>query len=196
MSTPSHRRNFVEYPLAALAAAFAFGVLLSSLTYASLKLCLTLAALASVSAIISTLKRHAYASYFVIIALAFAGASLASIEARDARSDSRLRTLYERGLFEPGEPVELTGVVEHAPEYAPDGLLFDVRIERVRARNVERECVGHVEFFAPVADARRVCASRLCSCAPRDSEIPASLRPTNSSHNATSTRGPQSRALF
>jgi competence protein ComEC len=154
MSTPSHRRNFVEYPLAALAAAFAFGVLLSSLTSASLKLCLTLAALASVSAIISTLKRHASASYFVLLALAFAGASLASIEARDARTDSRLRTLYERGLIEPGEPVELTGVLERAPEYAPDGLLFDVRVERVRARSVERECVGRVEFFAPVADAR------------------------------------------
>jgi competence protein ComEC len=154
MSTPSHRRNFAEYPLAALAAAFAFGVLLSSLTHASLKLCLTLAALASVSAIISTLKSHASISYFVIIALAFAGASLASIEARDARADSRLRTLYERGLIEPGEPVELTGVLERAPEYAPDGLLFDVRVERVRARGVERECAGRVELFAPVADAR------------------------------------------
>jgi competence protein ComEC len=154
MSTPSHRRNFAEYPLAALAAAFAFGVLLSSLTHASLELCLTLATLASVSAIISTLKTHASASYFVIIALAFAGASLSSIEARDARADSRLRTLYERGLIEPGEPVELTGVLERAPEYAPDGLLFDVRVERVRARSVERECEGRVEFFAPVADAR------------------------------------------
>jgi competence protein ComEC len=154
MSTPSHRRNFGEHPLAALAAAFAFGVLLSSLTSASLKLCLTLAALASVSAIIATLKSHASASYFVIIALAFAGASLASIEARDTRADSRLRTLYERGVIEPGEPVELTGVLERAPEYAPDGMLFDVRVERVRARSVERECVGRVEFFAPVADAR------------------------------------------
>jgi competence protein ComEC len=154
MSTPSHRRNFGEYPLAWLAASLALGVLLSSLTSASLKLCLTLAALAYASAIISTLKSHASASYFVIIALIFAGASLASIEARDARTDSRLRVLYERGVIAPGEPVELTGVLERAPEYAPDGLLFDVRAERVSFRNVERECAGRVEFFAPVVDAR------------------------------------------
>lgn len=154
MSTLPHRRNFSDYPLAALAASFAAGVLLSNLTHARLGLCLTLAALSSASAIVSTLKRHASASYFVLAVLVFAGASLASLEARDSRAGSRLRVLYERGLIEPGEPVEVTGVVERAPEYAPDGLLFDVRAERVRLRGIERECAGRVEFFAPIADER------------------------------------------
>src|SRR5205085_7458169 len=153
MSTLPHRRNFIEYPLAALAAAYAFGVLLSSFTSASLGLCLTLAALTSASAIVSTLKRHASASYFVLSAFIFAGATLASLEARDAHAESRLRVLYARGVITPGEPVEVTGVVERAPEYAPDGLLFDVRVERVSSRGVERVCTGRVEFFAPVADA-------------------------------------------
>jgi competence protein ComEC len=154
MSTLPHRRNFSDYPLAALAASFASGVLLSNLTHASLGPCLTLAALSSASAIVSTLKRHASASYFVLAALVFAGASLASLEARDSRAESRLRVLYERGHIAPGEPVEVTGIVERAPEYAPDGLLFDVRAERIRLRGVERECAGRVEFFAPIADAR------------------------------------------
>ncbi|HYY97524.1 MAG TPA: ComEC/Rec2 family competence protein, partial [Pyrinomonadaceae bacterium] len=154
MSTPSHRRNFGEYPLASLAAALAAGVLLSSLTDASLALCLTLGALTSVYAAVSTLKGRAYAPHLVAAAFVFAGASLASLEARDSHADSRLRVLYERGLIAPGEPAEVTGVIERAPEFAPDGLLFDVRAERVYSRGVGRECDGRVEFFAPVADAR------------------------------------------
>src|SRR5215207_1740553 len=154
MSTLSHRRNFGEHPLAWLAASFAAGVLLSSLTPVRVNLFLTLAALASFAALVSTLKRCTYTSHLILAAFALAGASLASLEARDARADSRLRTLYERGEIEPGEPVELTCVLERAPEYAPGGLLFDVRAERVRSRGVERECAGRVEFFAPVADAR------------------------------------------
>src|SRR6185369_13942847 len=70
------------------------------------------------------------------------------------RAESRLRVLYERGVIAPGEPVEVTGVVERAPESAPDGLLFDIRVERVNLRGAERECAGRVEFFAPIADAR------------------------------------------
>jgi competence protein ComEC len=154
MSTQPQGRNFGEYPLAAIAAALAFGVLFSSFTDARLSLYLTPAALAFVSATVSTLKRRASAPYFVLAAFVFAGAALASIEARDSQADSRLRTLYERGLIAPGEPAELTGVVERAPESAPDGLLFQVRAERIGARGVERECAGRVEFFAPVADAR------------------------------------------
>jgi competence protein ComEC len=154
MSTQPQRRNFGERPLAALAAAFAAGVLLSSNTPANHILYLTLAALAFASAIVSTLKAHASASYLVVVAFVFAGASLASLEARDSRAESRLRVLYEQGLIAAGEPVELTGVVERAPEYAPGGLLFDVRVERVSLRGVERECAGRAEFFAPVADAR------------------------------------------
>jgi competence protein ComEC len=128
--------------------------LLSSLTNAHVNLCLTLAALASLAALVSTLKRRTYTSYLILAAFVLAGATLASIEARDARAESRLRTLYERGAIEPGEPVEVTGVLERAPEYAPDGLLFDLRAERVRSRGAERACAGRVEFFAPVADAR------------------------------------------
>ena len=154
MSTLLHRRNYGEYPLAWLAASLAAGVLLSSLTDARLNLCLTLAALASLAALVSTPKRSTYTSYFILFAFVFAGASLASLEARDARADSRLRTLYERGVIEPDEPAEVTGTLERAPEYAPGGLLFDVRAGRVRSRGAERACAGRVEFFAPVADAR------------------------------------------
>ena len=154
MSTLPYRRNFGEYPLAALAASLALGILLSSLTSFSLTFCLTLAALVSIAALVSTLKRRSYTSHFILAAFLFAGATLASLEARDARSDSRLRALHERGVIEPGEPVEVTGTLERAPEYAPGGLVFDVRAERVRSRGVERACAGRVEFFGAVADAR------------------------------------------
>jgi competence protein ComEC len=160
MSTLPHKRNFAEYPLASLAASFAAGVLLSTLTSARLDVsvrlgvCLTLAGLTSFLAIVSTLKSHTSAPYLLLAAFLFAGASLASVEARESHAEPRLRVLYERGVIEPGEPVEVTGVIERAPESAPDGMLFDVSVERVNLRGVERACAGRVEFFAPAADAR------------------------------------------
>jgi competence protein ComEC len=154
MPQMSHRRNFGEYPLAALAVSLAAGVLLSSFTNAGLTLSLTLAALASFSAFVSAFKSRRLASSFVVAAFLFAGASLASIESRAAGGGSRLRLLYERGLMDAGEPTEVTGVVEREPESTPDGLLFDLRVESVRARGVERACAGRVEFFARAGSGR------------------------------------------
>jgi len=91
----------------------------------------------------------------MIILLAFAsvGASLAVVEGR-AVGGERVRRLYEEGRVASGDPVEITGVVARAPEFAPDGFYLALGVEHVRARGAELAATGAVELFAPVRDAR------------------------------------------
>src|SRR5437764_1329677 len=75
-------------------------------------------------------------------------------EARESEAESRLRSFYERGSPAPGEPVELTGVLERAPEIAPDGLVLALRVEGLRFKTEEHACAGRVELFGPSRESR------------------------------------------
>ncbi|MDT7689330.1 MAG: competence protein ComEC [Acidobacteriota bacterium] len=155
MSTAPHKPNFSAYPLAALAAAFASGVLFSHLNYAPPSTFIVIAALVSASALFAAIKkRDVAATLLLLLAFACAGALLSSVEAKAARAETRLLRFYERGEVAPGEPVEVTGVLEREPESAPDGLLLSLRVEALRYKTDERRCSGRVELFAPVRSAR------------------------------------------
>src|SRR2546423_14211457 len=155
MSSIPHRQTFSSYPLVALASAFAAGVLLARLAPLPLAPSVAFAAFVTASAVVAALKkRHACAARLVILTFACAGAVLASVEARENRDESRLRSFYERGNIAPGEPVELTGVLERAPEIAPDGLVLALRVEGLRYKTGEHACAGRVELFGPAREAR------------------------------------------
>ena len=146
--------NFSEHPLVVLAASYASGVLLARFTHAPPTVCVTLAALTSAWAFFAAFKRKNAAARLAVLAFACAGAALSSVESSGYKSGARLRGLYEGGRVAAGEPVELTGVLERAPETAPDGIALTLRVESVRHKSVETPCVGRVELFAPVRDAR------------------------------------------
>lgn len=153
MSDAPDSAPFNPFPLVALAAAFAAGVLLARLSSAALSTCVAAAAVFTVAAAVSTLKnRLCAASLLVLPAFALTGASLALIEARGG--GPRLRNLYKEGVIEPGWPVEVTGVLGRAPEVAPDGLVLSLRAESLRLKDAERACAGRVELFASIRDAR------------------------------------------
>ncbi|HEV2860821.1 MAG TPA: ComEC/Rec2 family competence protein [Pyrinomonadaceae bacterium] len=153
MSDAPDSAPFNPFPLVGLAAAFAAGVLLARLSSAPLATCAAAAAVLTVAAAVSTFKhRLRAASLFVLLSFVLAGASLTLIEARGR--GARLRNLYEEHVVEPGRPVELTGVLERAPEIAPDGLVLSLRAESLRLKGEERACAGRVELFAPVSEAR------------------------------------------
>src|SRR5438874_2542589 len=155
MSSAPHKPSFSSHPLVALAAAFAAGVLLARLVPLPLSPSIVFAALVNTSAVIAAVKKkNALASWLVVLAFACAGAVLASVEASESRSESRLRSFYERGSPAPGEPVELTGVLERAPEIAPDGLVLALRVEGLRYKTEEHACAGRVELFGPAREAR------------------------------------------
>lgn len=158
MSGSPQTSDFSEHPLVLLAAAYASGVLLARLAYAPVHVCLTLAALTSAFALCAAYKRWRHAARLVVLAFLCVGAALASVESNEPSGASRLRDLYESGRVAPADPIELTGVLERAPEIAPDGLLISLRVEAVRRREVESPCGGRVELFAPVRDERAAAA--------------------------------------
>ncbi len=153
MSTASDKPDFSAYPLASLAAAFASGVLLARVSGAGPAPCVGLAALVTLAALLASWKkRDGVAAPLVLLAFACAGAALSSLETRASRAETRLRSFYERGLIASGAPIELTGVIERAPESAPGGLMLALRVEAVRHKSEESLCAGRVELFAPVRD--------------------------------------------
>lgn len=154
MSTVPQRPAFSSFPLAALAAAFALGITLTRCARPPLTLCLIVGALFSAVSLLAFIRgRLALSASTLLVAFAFAGGALALAESAGV-AENRARRFYERGEVVSGEPVEVTGVLERAPEIAPDGLTLTLRVERWRSRNVERAATGRIELFAPASDAR------------------------------------------
>jgi competence protein ComEC len=134
------------YPLTQLAAAFAGGVLAG--WYVAAWISILLAAICSLVAIAFVIKgSQRFAGAFVTIAFLFSGATLASLERENIASD-RLKRLLDDGSISSGEPVEITGVLEREPEVARQRLYLTVRVERIRAKGVEREASGVVAMLA------------------------------------------------
>ena len=152
MSTVSHRPSFNPHPLALLAASFSAGILLAHFSTLSLKPSLIAGALCTSLAFVAFKRRNlGLATAFISLAFACAGAAGAGVERGNVGLE-RVRRLYEEGRIASGEPVELTGVVARAPEFAPDGFYLTLRAEGLRARGAERAATGEVELFAPVRD--------------------------------------------
>ena len=150
-----HRPFFNPSPLGLLAAAFACGVLLARALAPSAAACVACCAVFSALALSASLARRAeaYAAWLLVCAFACAGAALGVVESGPA-APSRVRGFYEGERIAAGEPVELTGVLERAPEWSPGGLRLTLRVERLSFRRDGRPASGRVELFAasPGAD--------------------------------------------
>jgi competence protein ComEC len=143
---------FLPYPLAILAASFALGVLAARFTSLTFNLALASSAVCSLSAAYSFARRWTlYASLMFILAFFCTGATLTILEKESVTAD-RLRWLYDDGEIKSGEPVEVTGVMESAPEAAPNGFYLTLRAEQLRFKNEERTVSGRVLLFAPVRE--------------------------------------------
>jgi competence protein ComEC len=148
------------HPLAQLAAAFALGVLAEFYLAVPLPLLVSPAAAATLFAAVILLKHGArrpvnerllsLATVLVMVAALLLGWTLASIERTRVPAD-QLRRLLNEGTLAVGEPVEITGVLEREPEFAPDRLYLFLRVEKVRSRGVERDASGEVVLLAPVS---------------------------------------------
>jgi competence protein ComEC len=143
--------TFSAYPLLTLAAALTCGALLACALKPSVAFCVVCGTMTT-AFVISALMREriALAGRLLVLAFACVGAALWALEARPAGA-SRLRGLFERGAINAGDPVELTGVIERAPEPAPGGLFFALWVGSVRHGGREQSCVGRVELFAEVS---------------------------------------------
>src|SRR5215217_2142435 len=131
-----HRSLFSQHPLAQLAVAFSLGICAAN--YLPTKLGFSLVACAGCSVItliIILKKRVSLAGVSLLVALFFAGETLALLEKHPEPQSS----------FIDGEFVVMTGVLDSPPEFARDRLYLSVQTEHGRVwllapfRNVETE---------------------------------------------------------
>jgi competence protein ComEC len=151
-SPVAHQPSFAPYPLAVLGVSFAVGVLLARLGVTSLVACLSCGAGCALLAVYFYLKvKQSAATLLLVVTFVCAGATLAVIEESRVPAN-RVQRFYEEGLVASGDPVEVTGVLEAAPETAPDGFYLSLRVERFKFKDEERSASGVVRLFAPVRD--------------------------------------------
>lgn len=142
--------TFVPHPLALLAAAYACGILVAHLTKLPLAACLACGAACAVLAIRFLVRRQlGLATLLVALAFFCAGPTLMLVEQRSVTKD-RVQRLFADGVITSGDPVEVTGVLERAPEPAVDGFYLTLRVESLRCKEVEGAASGVVWLFAPV----------------------------------------------
>ena len=131
MNAPSASRSFSSHPLFLLAVSFACGIVVARFVnvhlWAVVPAGLCFFALAAF-ALVKRMER--VASCLLLFAFLFAGAVFAALE-KISHSANRIERLYSEGVVASGEPVELTGVMERAPESAPDGFYLTLRVEEL-----------------------------------------------------------------
>lgn len=150
MQTAPHQQPFAAHPLALLAASFTAGIVLAqSLTLAN-RLALACCFLISLLALTALIRRsHNTATLLVNLAFLSAGTCLALIQ-QTGVGPQRLKTQLDKGTIAAGEPVELTGVLERAPESIPGGFYLLLRSEQIRLKSEEKPVSGLVTLLLPI----------------------------------------------
>jgi competence protein ComEC len=144
-------------PLAQLATVFAAGVFAAAYVSISLSQLLVGTVLTTSLAIVAMVyRRQSAATRLVIFAVGLTGFALAVQSAHVPAT--QLRSLLDSGAIVPGEPVEITGVLERNLEFAPERLYLQLRVEKTRSRQSssassasERDTAGVVMLLAPVS---------------------------------------------
>lgn len=151
MRSPS-QTPFASHPLALLASALAFGILVTHFAALPVVACFVVSGSgAAMSVYFYARQRATLATLFIMFAFAGAGAALELLETR-AVNENRVQQFYDRGEIASGDPVEVTGVLTKEPEPAPDGFYLTLRVERIRFRELERVASGVVWLSAPVRE--------------------------------------------
>ena len=125
-----HRSRLSQHPLAQLAICLSAGICAAS--YLPNKVALSVVAGAvclTLSVIFVLNKRTGLAGALLLMALFFAGSTLAVLETRSEAASDVKRLVEEY----PGKPLTLTGVLDGPPEFARDKVYLSLRVERIAA---------------------------------------------------------------
>lgn len=144
--------DFSRFPLLWLATCLAIGIFaagnFSSHRYFFLCFCTI-----SVFGCIIFFRSKPIAGIFLLSAFAGAGGILYQIEKDTTKSD-RLKTFYDEKRINSGDPVEIEGVLENAPELAAGGFFLNVKVHNVFYKEESFHVSGNVRLFAPVSSER------------------------------------------
>ena len=150
MRPTSHTQSAYLHPLATLALAFIIGILVAEILSVRAAALFSIGVIPGLLCLASVIRaRSGAASVFLVIAFMITGASLAASDKQDIRHNS-LKVLLDQQLIAPGEPVEVSGVLERQPELAPGAVYLSLRVESFRAKGVEKPVTGSVTLLVPL----------------------------------------------
>lgn len=159
MRAVPQQASFAPHPLALLAVAFVCGILAAhffSLPFGSAVVVSFAGSVGGtlLAGLLVWKKRLAAASGLIVLSFLCAGAMLARVGARRAATNS-IAEFYDKGWIASGDPVEITGVLDRAPEAAPENFYLTLRVERLRYKGIERVVSGTVLLLARTPEAIR-----------------------------------------
>jgi competence protein ComEC len=144
-----------EQPLVYCAVAFIWGEIVASRSQISnLKLWLSSAlALFVVAALLLYCKRWQSLITLILLANCFACGGLLWSLHEASIAPNRIKILFERGIIQAEEPVEIWGTITAAPELAPDRMYLEVALEKLATFGKEHSASGVVRFVVPFKEA-------------------------------------------
>lgn len=155
MRATSVGHSFVPYPLAFLAVAYVCGILAAHFSGLSPKPGLMVffggSVMVALLAGLPGINQRRYAAS-ALICFGFLCAAGAMTLIQKGHPANSIAHFYEKGWIESGDPVEITGVLDQAPEVAPDSIYLTVRAEQLRYKALDRPVSGRILFSARVRD--------------------------------------------
>src|SRR5688572_8365479 len=158
MPTDRKTPNFNHSPMLWLAAAFAVGIALARFGDIDVMLAMAVSLALAVGAVLSSsFSRPSTAgsqlklelrTVLILAAFAAAGAASFEMETRNIAA-TRIRALYDNGVIASGDPVEMEGTLNAAPEPTFEGSFLTLRTEAITNRGATQVASGNVRLFVP-----------------------------------------------
>ncbi|MCY7377577.1 MAG: ComEC/Rec2 family competence protein [Pyrinomonadaceae bacterium] len=149
MSENLSSKNFTLYPLFWLAICFAFGIVAANflsfgwLVYSAIG---TLSAVSTIAFI-----KQKFVPIFLFVAFAALGALYFQV-GNQTVAPNRVKKIYDENRINSGDPIEIEGVLQSAPELAVGGFFLTLKTEKAIYKTVETEISGSVRLFAAAPD--------------------------------------------
>jgi competence protein ComEC len=145
--------NFTAFPMAWLAAFFAFGICFAKIFGLSWEIYLaTVVILLTIVLVGQSISKFFYFnSVATLTAFAAVGALVFQIETQTI-APNRLRVLYDSKSIVSGEPVEIEGVLNGKPELAVGGFFIELQSEKLFNSKTSQKVTGVVRLFASVSN--------------------------------------------
>lgn len=149
MKQAPHQPLFAQAPLVSLAISFSVGIFSASLLMLPLGPLLGCSGLISIGAFLAVIWKRwpAVTAVGLYTALFLTGAALETLEKRDI-SGNRLKKMLDEGIIEPGDPVEITGVIDGPVDHSGERFYLTLKLEKLRHKNVDRQVSGSVALIA------------------------------------------------
>src|SRR5688500_8028440 len=155
MRADSHETSLLTSPLALVAVAYACGILAAHFYDGPSKPAIIVVCggpvAAALLAVLPIVNRKPCAVSTLICFGFICARGAMSLVLRDHPPNS-IAHVYDNGWIGSGDAVEVTGVLDQAPELAPDRIYLTLRVEQLRYKGIEHLVFGRILFSASLRE--------------------------------------------